>query len=71
MKGLRAVDIAKADGLDTEVYILERDGGLILVDVGFTPQCHESIQAELDEMEKNWGGHRDDYHHPRPRRPHG
>lgn len=54
MKGLRAVEIAKADGLDTEVYILECDGWLILVDVGFTPQCHESIQAELDEMGKTW-----------------
>jgi len=54
MKGLRAVEIAKADGLDTEVYILESDGWLILVDVGFTPQCHGSIQAELDEMGKTW-----------------
>ena len=54
MKGLRAVEIAKADGLDTEVYILECDGGLILVDVGFTPQCHGSIQAELYEMGKTW-----------------
>ena len=54
MKGLRTVEIAKADGLDTEVYVLECDGGLILVDVGFTPQCHGSIQAELDEMGKNW-----------------
>ncbi len=55
MKGLRVVDIAKADGLDTEVYILVCDGGLILVDVGFTPQCLDSIQAELDEMVKTWG----------------
>ena len=54
MKGLRAIDIAKADGLDTEVYILECEDGLILVDVGFTPQCHESIQAELDKMRKTW-----------------
>jgi len=55
MKGLRVVDIAKVDGLDTEVYILVCDGGLILVDVGFTPQCQDSIQAELDEMGKTWG----------------
>jgi len=55
MKGLRVVDIAKADGLDTEVYILVCEGGLILVDVGFTPQCLDSIQAELDEMGKTWG----------------
>jgi glyoxylase-like metal-dependent hydrolase (beta-lactamase superfamily II) len=54
LKGLRVVDIAKADGLDTEVYILACDGGLILVDVGFTPQCHDSIQAELEEMGKTW-----------------
>jgi len=55
MKGLRAVEISKADGLDTEVYILECEGGLILVDVGFTPQCHGSIRAELDAMGKTWG----------------
>jgi len=54
MKGLRTVEIAKADGLDAEVYVLDCDGGLILVDVGFTPQCHESIQAELDEMGETW-----------------
>lgn len=52
--GLRAVRIADADGLDTEVYILECDGGLILIDVGFTPECHTNIQAELDNMDKNW-----------------
>ena len=53
--GLRAVRIADADGLDTEVYILECDGGLILIDVGFTPECHVNIQAELDKMSKTWG----------------
>ena len=52
--GLRAVRIADADGLDTEVYILECDGGLILVDVGFTPECHDNINAELESMEKEW-----------------
>lgn len=52
--GLRAVRIADADGLDTEVYILECEGGLILVDVGFTPECHTNIQAELDEMGNTW-----------------
>jgi len=52
MRGLRAVEIAKADGLDTEVYILECYGGLILVDVGFTPRCQENIETELDEMGK-------------------
>jgi len=55
LEGLRTVEIAKADGLDTEVYILECDGGLILVDVGFTPACHASIQAELDSMGVGWG----------------
>jgi glyoxylase-like metal-dependent hydrolase (beta-lactamase superfamily II) len=54
MKDLRAVEISKADGLDTEVYILECEGGLILVDVGFTPQCHENIETELDVMRKTW-----------------
>ncbi len=54
LEGLRTVQIEYADGLDTEVYFLECDGGLILVDVGFTPLCHENIQAELDSMEKTW-----------------
>ena len=54
LEGLRTVQIEYADGLDTEVYILECEGGLILVDVGFTPLCHENIQAELDSMEKTW-----------------
>ena len=54
LPGLHAVRIADADGLDTEVYILECEGGLILVDVGFTPECHEKIQAELDSMGKKW-----------------
>lgn len=52
--GLRAVRIADADGLDTEVYILECEGGLILVDVGFTPECLENIRIELKEMGKSW-----------------
>jgi len=52
--GLRAVRIADADGLDTEVYILECEGGLILVDVGFTPECHRNIQSELDSMDRQW-----------------
>lgn len=55
MEGVRAVEVAKADGLDTEVYILECQWGLILVDVGFTPRCHRAIQAELDEMGRSWG----------------
>ena len=54
LEGLRAVQIEYADGLDTEVYILECEGGLILVDVGFTPLCHENIQKELDAMGSKW-----------------
>lgn len=53
-EGLRAVQIEYADGLDTEVYIMECEGGLILVDAGFTPLCHENIQAELDSMGSKW-----------------
>jgi glyoxylase-like metal-dependent hydrolase (beta-lactamase superfamily II) len=48
------VQIEYADGLDTEVYILECEDGLILVDVGFTPLCHENIQKELDSMGSKW-----------------
>ncbi len=54
LEGLRTVQIEYADGLDTEVYILECEGGLILIDVGFTPLCHENIQAELDSMGSKW-----------------
>ena len=54
LEGLRTVQIEYADGLDTEVYILECEGGLILVDVGFTPLCHEKIQKELDSMSSKW-----------------
>jgi glyoxylase-like metal-dependent hydrolase (beta-lactamase superfamily II) len=54
LEGLRTVQVAKADGLDTEVYILECDGGLILVDVGFTPECLANIQAELEFMGRDW-----------------
>jgi hydroxyacylglutathione hydrolase len=54
LEDLRAVQIEYADGLDTEVYILECEGVLILVDVGFTPLCHENIQKELDSMGAKW-----------------
>lgn len=54
LKGVRAVEVAKADGLDTEVYILECEGGLILIDVGFTPTCKDNIKAELDGMGRDW-----------------
>jgi glyoxylase-like metal-dependent hydrolase (beta-lactamase superfamily II) len=51
---VRSIEVAKADDLSTEVYILECDGGLILIDVGFTPLCISNIGAELVEMGKNW-----------------
>jgi glyoxylase-like metal-dependent hydrolase (beta-lactamase superfamily II) len=54
LKGLRTVEVAKADGLDTEVYLLECEGGLILVDVGFTPRCMANIEAELGSMGRGW-----------------
>jgi len=54
LKGVRVVEVAKADGLDTEVYVLECEGGLILIDVGFTPTCKDNIKAELDDMRKGW-----------------
>lgn len=52
--GVRSVRICDADGLDTEVYILDCEGGLILVDVGFTSECQLRIQSELDSMGKSW-----------------
>ncbi len=52
--GLRTIKIADADGLDTEVYLLDCEGGLVLIDVGFTSECHRNIQTELDSMGKTW-----------------
>jgi glyoxylase-like metal-dependent hydrolase (beta-lactamase superfamily II) len=52
---IRQVEVARADGLSTYVYILDCNGGLILIDVGFTPQCHENIEAELKAIGKMWG----------------
>ena len=51
---VRSIEVAKADDLSTEVYLLECDGGLILIDVGFTPLCISNIGAELAEMGKTW-----------------
>jgi len=55
LEGLRVVEVAKADGLDTEVYLLECGDEVILVDVGFTPGCLASIESELDIMGRGWG----------------
>ena len=52
---IRVVEVAKADGLRTEIYLLECEGGLILIDVGFTLECLKNIGDELAEMGKNWG----------------
>ena len=52
--GLHAVRIADADGLDTEVYIIECEDGLVLVDAEFTPECHTNIGKALDAMSKTW-----------------
>jgi glyoxylase-like metal-dependent hydrolase (beta-lactamase superfamily II) len=51
---IAAVEIAKADGLDTEVYILNCEGGLILIDVGFTKLCLKNIEKELGQFGKSW-----------------
>ncbi len=51
---IRAVEVEKADGLSTKVYILNCDGGLILVDVGYTEYCIRCIEAELVAAGKNW-----------------
>ena len=51
---IREVEVEKADGLSTKVYILVCDGGLILIDVGFTLLCIANIEAELSEIGKKW-----------------
>ena len=52
---VRTIEVAKADNLSVEVYLLECDGGLILIDVGFTPLCINNIGAELVKIGKSWG----------------
>ena len=51
---IRGVAVSLADGLSTMVYILKCEGGLILVDVGFTPFCIENIAKELRDMGEKW-----------------
>ncbi len=51
---ISTIEIAKADGLDTEVYLLNCEGGLILIDVGFTDLCIKNIEVELRDLEKTW-----------------
>ncbi len=51
---IRGVAVSLADGLSTMVYILKCEGGLILIDVGFTPLCIENIDAELRDMGEKW-----------------
>jgi glyoxylase-like metal-dependent hydrolase (beta-lactamase superfamily II) len=46
--------VERADGLSTKVYILLCDGGLILIDVGFTSLCISNIEVELNEINKKW-----------------
>jgi len=54
LDGIHAIKIADADGLDTEVYLLECEGGLILIDVGFTEECLNTIHSELEKTGKTW-----------------
>jgi glyoxylase-like metal-dependent hydrolase (beta-lactamase superfamily II) len=51
---IREVEVERADGLSTKVYILNCEGGLILIDTGFTDLCIRNIEAELKLMRKNW-----------------
>jgi glyoxylase-like metal-dependent hydrolase (beta-lactamase superfamily II) len=51
---IREVEVERADGLSTKVYILNCEGGLILIDTGFTYHCILNIEAELKAMRKSW-----------------
>jgi glyoxylase-like metal-dependent hydrolase (beta-lactamase superfamily II) len=51
---IRGVAVSRVDGLSTMVYILNCEGGLILIDVGFTPLCIENIEAELRDIGETW-----------------
>ena len=44
---IRGVAVSPIDGLSTMVYILRCEGGLILIDVGFTPLCIANIEEAL------------------------
>jgi glyoxylase-like metal-dependent hydrolase (beta-lactamase superfamily II) len=51
---IKEVEVERVDGLSTKVYILNCEGGLILIDTGFTDLCIKNIGAELKSMRKNW-----------------
>ena len=51
---IREVEVERIDGLSTKVYILMCEGGLILIDTGFTNKCILNIEAELKSMRKSW-----------------
>jgi glyoxylase-like metal-dependent hydrolase (beta-lactamase superfamily II) len=51
---IRGVAVSPIDGLSTMVYILRCEGGLILIDVGFTPLCIASIEGELHDISEKW-----------------
>jgi len=53
-KHIWRIPVAKADVYSTEVWLLYCEGGLILVDVGFTDFCFENIEVELKKMSKSW-----------------
>jgi glyoxylase-like metal-dependent hydrolase (beta-lactamase superfamily II) len=48
------VPVEKIDGYQTEVWLLDCEGGLILIDVGFTEACFRNIQNELEFLSKTW-----------------
>jgi glyoxylase-like metal-dependent hydrolase (beta-lactamase superfamily II) len=48
------IPVEKADEYQTEVWLLNCEGGLILVDVGFTEACYKNIQNELESLSKTW-----------------
>jgi glyoxylase-like metal-dependent hydrolase (beta-lactamase superfamily II) len=51
---IRAIEVAEVENLRNEVYVLECEGGLILIDTGFTPVCLKNIRRELEDMGKTW-----------------
>jgi glyoxylase-like metal-dependent hydrolase (beta-lactamase superfamily II) len=51
---IREVEVERADSLSTKVYILNCEGGLILIDTGFTDRCILNIESELKSMRKAW-----------------
>ena len=54
LRGIWAVELSKADGLDNKAYITGCTDGVVLIDTGYTKEDIESISRELLSMGRTW-----------------